>query len=294
MREVTWNENVIAADDRRQHRLLAPGPAPAAPEALGRAPALSRRRARPSGAACCRARETPHVINPEQGWLANWNNLPSAGWTNGDARGARAAHRAASPRPHPAVAGREGRAATRATRRSTAIVETSGTTAQQFPFVDRRKLDARGEAAARRRRRARSRALLAWDGDYATRRRRRDGRPGRRDLGGVQGPARGDPADADAAPRRAPTSPAAPAARTSSTSPTASRWRCGRSARAPTRGPRSATAAALTDALRHRRPRAPGASRAGCTRSRPRAPPPSPDLPFFDRGTWNQSVALGR
>jgi hypothetical protein len=25
------------------------------------------------------------VINPKQGWLANWNNVPSEGWTSGDA-----------------------------------------------------------------------------------------------------------------------------------------------------------------------------------------------------------------
>src|SRR2546430_1715050 len=26
----------------------------------------------------------PAVIDPRQGWLANWNNLPAAGWTAGD------------------------------------------------------------------------------------------------------------------------------------------------------------------------------------------------------------------
>jgi acyl-homoserine lactone acylase PvdQ len=26
----------------------------------------------------------PHVINPEQGWIANWNNKPSVGWDNAD------------------------------------------------------------------------------------------------------------------------------------------------------------------------------------------------------------------
>ena len=29
-------------------------------------------------------RQIPAVIDPKQGWLANWNNLPSAGWTAGD------------------------------------------------------------------------------------------------------------------------------------------------------------------------------------------------------------------
>jgi len=26
----------------------------------------------------------PHVINPQQGWLTNWNNIPSQGWTTGN------------------------------------------------------------------------------------------------------------------------------------------------------------------------------------------------------------------
>ena len=28
--------------------------------------------------------KNPHVRNPKQGWLVNWNNKPSAGWDNGD------------------------------------------------------------------------------------------------------------------------------------------------------------------------------------------------------------------
>ena len=29
--------------------------------------------------------QQPQVVNPAQGWLANWNNKPAAGWDNGDA-----------------------------------------------------------------------------------------------------------------------------------------------------------------------------------------------------------------
>ena len=32
-----------------------------------------------------RNKQIPHVINPKQNWLANWNNLPAKGWTTGDA-----------------------------------------------------------------------------------------------------------------------------------------------------------------------------------------------------------------
>jgi acyl-homoserine lactone acylase PvdQ len=28
--------------------------------------------------------DLPHMVNPAQGWLVNWNNQPSAGWDNGD------------------------------------------------------------------------------------------------------------------------------------------------------------------------------------------------------------------
>jgi acyl-homoserine lactone acylase PvdQ len=28
--------------------------------------------------------KNPHVLDPKQGWLVNWNNKPSAGWDNGD------------------------------------------------------------------------------------------------------------------------------------------------------------------------------------------------------------------
>jgi penicillin amidase len=28
-------------------------------------------------------RKTPHAINPRQGYLMQWNNVPSLGWTSG-------------------------------------------------------------------------------------------------------------------------------------------------------------------------------------------------------------------
>ena len=83
MRHVTWNENVMAADSAGNigywhpglFQLRPPGwdqrlPYPGTGEAEW--PGLLDRR------------RTPHVINPEQGWLANWNNIPSQGWTSGD------------------------------------------------------------------------------------------------------------------------------------------------------------------------------------------------------------------
>lgn len=26
----------------------------------------------------------PQIVNPDQGWMANWNNQPAKGWGNGD------------------------------------------------------------------------------------------------------------------------------------------------------------------------------------------------------------------
>ena len=83
MREVTWNENVIAADDRGNIGYWHPGLHPLRPKRWDeRLPYPGDGRAEWRG--LLPRERTPHVINPEQGWLANWNNLPSAGWTNGD------------------------------------------------------------------------------------------------------------------------------------------------------------------------------------------------------------------
>jgi hypothetical protein len=134
-------------------------------------------------------RQTPHVINPEQGWLANWNNVPSEGWTAGDApaseRNSGRFHRNSWLRwlvndlmRDPTWERAEG-----------AIVR-SGTVAQQRPVTARRLRLARFGSSKRRIRRRGGRgpiryrgprwaaaragsnearvldALLAWDGSY--------------------------------------------------------------------------------------------------------------------------------
>jgi penicillin amidase len=82
-RHVTWNENVMAIDSGGHIGFWHPGlfplrprnwderlPFPGTGEAEWRG-LLSRQR-------------IPAAIDPKQGWLANWNNLPAAGWTSGD------------------------------------------------------------------------------------------------------------------------------------------------------------------------------------------------------------------
>ncbi len=83
MNQVTWNENLMAIDSKGQIGYWHPGlhqlrplryderlPYPGTGEAEWRG--LRDRR------------KTPRVINPKEGWLANWNNLPAQGWTTGD------------------------------------------------------------------------------------------------------------------------------------------------------------------------------------------------------------------
>lgn len=82
-RQLTWNENLMAADSKGNIGYWHPGlfqqrpadydqrlPLPGTGEAEW--PGLIDRAS------------LPRVINPAQGWLANWNNVPSQGWTTGD------------------------------------------------------------------------------------------------------------------------------------------------------------------------------------------------------------------
>jgi penicillin G amidase len=85
MKQVTWNENLMAADSKGNIGYWHPGLHPLRP--LG----FDERLPYPGDGSAewrgflDRATQTPRVINPKQGWLANWNNVPSAGWTSGDA-----------------------------------------------------------------------------------------------------------------------------------------------------------------------------------------------------------------
>ena len=163
MRKVTWNENVMAADSQGRIGYWHPGLHPLRSKRWDeRLPFPGDGRAEWRGL-LPRSR-TPHVVDPERNWLVNWNNLPSVGWTNGDGpareRENGNLHRVRliqklvrKVAKHPSY------------RRSRRIELTSGTTAQQFPFANRRKL----RAAMRRRKgigRATLKELLSWDGNY--------------------------------------------------------------------------------------------------------------------------------
>ena len=105
----------------------------------------------------------PKVIDPKQGWLANWNNIPSVGWTNGDAsaqetnegdlhRGKFLQRLVAAAAANPSYDALKG------------VERVSGVTAQQRPLLDA-KLRA---AAARASGPAKTvlDTIVAWDGNY--------------------------------------------------------------------------------------------------------------------------------
>ncbi len=162
MLQVTWNENVVAADDQGNVGYWHPGLHPLRPKAWDeRLPYPGTGEAEWRG--LLSRRKTPHVVNPRQGYVMQWNNVPSLGWTAGDGpareRLAGGYHRA----------GFLNRLVKRVTQEpsyeaSRAIDRRSGTTAQQRPLATRRL------RLARRGLRGNGRklldTLLEWDGDY--------------------------------------------------------------------------------------------------------------------------------
>ena len=288
MQQVTWNENVIAGDDRGNIGYWHPGlhqlrpkrwderlPYPGTGEAEWRG-LLPRPR-------------TPHVINPEQGWVANWNNPPSAGWTNGDGP---ARERLAGPFHRVRLLERlVARVADDPSfQRSTRIVLSSGTTAQQRPFVSERRL-LRAQALAGSQGAGALRVLRAWDGDYDSTNGEGTVAPGvavweafkhqvRRILVGPMGRSarvlagktslshQFDITNGEAAGLRL----------------LGARDYARAADRAARRLARRFSSADPADWRQDRRMYEVSAMGAGS----------APDLPFFDRGTWEQSVTMGR
>jgi hypothetical protein len=161
--KVTWNENLMAADDRGNIGYWHPGllqlkprdwderlPYPGTGEAEWRGFLAPNRR--------------PQVINPRQGWLANWNNVPSAGWTQGDApareRLSGRFHRGAFLQRQVRAAHRRGGGYVNSAR----VDQVAGTTAQQRPLAtpDLRRAFRRSRGEAR----TLLRTILRWNGNY--------------------------------------------------------------------------------------------------------------------------------
>jgi acyl-homoserine lactone acylase PvdQ len=163
---VTWNENIIAADDRGNIGYWHPGLHPLRPRGFDeRLPFPGTGEAEWRG--LLPRRRTPHVINPRgRRWLVNWNNVPAAGWTSGDAPA-----RERLNGPYHRVTLQEGLVA-RAARRPTyasvglGVLRRSASVATQRPvagpLLRRLARGATGPAATV------LRTLLEWDGDYVT------------------------------------------------------------------------------------------------------------------------------
>jgi penicillin G amidase len=174
MRQVTWNENVMAIDDRGNIGYWHPGLHPLRPRGFDeRLPYPGTGEAEWRGL-LPRGR-TPHAINPTRRYLFNWNNMPSRGWTNGDGE---SRERLAGPYHRSGWLARlVGRTARRPTYvRSRNIDFPLSTIAQQRPLFSARL------RAARRNARGRVRDVLSelirWDGSY-----HRSGSDGRVDPG---------------------------------------------------------------------------------------------------------------
>ncbi|MDQ3729302.1 MAG: penicillin acylase family protein [Actinomycetota bacterium] len=163
MDAVTWNENVIAADSDGHIGYWHPGLHQVKPKAWDeRLPFPGTGRAEWRG--LLPKDKRPQVIDPAQGWLAQWNNVPSAGWTNGDSE---ALERATGSLHRVGILNKlVGKVAKNPSfERSTDIALTSGTTAQQFPIRDKRKLK-RARKLTDGDGRALLDALKAWNGSY--------------------------------------------------------------------------------------------------------------------------------
>jgi penicillin amidase len=163
MKQVTWNENVIAADSAGNIGYWHPGLHPLRPVGYDeRLPYPGTGEAEWRGL-LDRERQTPRVINPKQGFLWNWNNVPSQGWTAGDSE----ASERNSGRFHRATwlswLVRDLARDPTWVRAEGAIVR-SGTTAQQRPLAARRLRLAQRGATGRAKQVLD--ALLAWDGSY--------------------------------------------------------------------------------------------------------------------------------
>ena|GEM_PF-3194714 len=161
--KATWNENLMAADDRGNIGYWHPGLLPIRPTGWDeRLPYPGTGQAEWRG--FLPVAERPHVIDPRRHWLTNWNTLPSQDWTTGNDP---ASERVAGPwfraawldvlasrlARHPSFAGMD------------RLIYEAGTIAQQRPIATpelRRALrGARGGA------RVVLETILRWSGSYA-------------------------------------------------------------------------------------------------------------------------------
>ena len=290
MRHVTWNENVMAVDSAGKIGYWHPGLHPLRPKKWDeRLPFPGNGDGEWRG--LLPRSKTPHVVNPKRNWLANWNNLPVGRLDQRRRPGARARERQAAPDPPDPVARPQGRqepelraqpqhrADQRHDRPAVPVRRPQeaegGEEARQGPRRgDHRRADALGRQLQRDRRETGPIApgVSIWE-EYKTQLESillKPYGPGReaacrrhQHLTRIRHhPRRGDRASAT-------------------------------SVRRPTRGRRSEPATELAAQFGTDSPAAWRAPRLMYDVTVQGAASP-PDLPFFDRGTWSQSLAMGR
>jgi acyl-homoserine lactone acylase PvdQ len=162
--KLTWNENLMAADDHGHIGYWHPGLLPIRPKRWDeRLPYPGRGQA--EWKSFLPLSKRPHVVDPARGWLTNWNTLPSQGWTTGNDPAservegpwfrARWLDRLARSLAHqPSFEGMEH------------LIREAGTTAQQRPFAGPKLRSALHGATAKEA--AVLHAILRWHGSYAT------------------------------------------------------------------------------------------------------------------------------
>ena len=162
VRKLTWNENLMAADSGGNIGYWHPGLLQLRPRAYDqRLPLPGTGEAEWPG--LVDRAKLPRVVNPKQGWLANWNNVPSQGWTSGDGE---SSERITGQFHRVGWLMRLVRKLSKAPSFEAAkqTVRLEGTTAQQRPLAGtqlrRAAKGATGPAAAV------LRTLLAWSGNY--------------------------------------------------------------------------------------------------------------------------------
>lgn len=295
--KLTWNENVMAADSGGHIGFWHPGLMPLRPSGYDeRLPYPGTGEAEWTG--LLDRSKMPHVIDPKQGWLANWNTLPSADWSSGDGtarkrldgpffRGSRLAGLVAALAKDPSLAGVE------------QVVRAEGTVPQQLPLarprLQRARLGATGDSAKV------LDTILTWNGSYDE-----VGADGKVDAGLAAWTA-----FLDAAQERAlkPLGPGARLLADDSNLDIVGGYHHGATYHFfdATHGQAFALGAldargyraAASDALALLTKRFGGADPAGWRQPRPlykiaaQGAASPPDFPFFDRGTYEQLVELG-
>jgi penicillin amidase len=164
VRKLTWNENLMAADSQGNIGYWHPGLVQLKPRLYDeRLPYPGTGEAEWPG--LVDRTKMPGIINPKRGWLTNWNNVPSQGWTQGDGE---ATERLNGPFHRNAFLERQ---VIRLHRNPSyegaeALLRRVGTTSQQRPLAITRRALGRARGGATGGAKVVLDTILHWDGSY--------------------------------------------------------------------------------------------------------------------------------